>query len=246
MSKSSFQILGDEGLNPEAHDAILMSLEQTEKILFMSGFDFESKVIALTDKSVIVGNNRKQTELAKAYTSLAYVSKEGRTLIINTTTGRVYRYRMAEEALVKQLVNAILRRMPQQVTSHLGDAGDNATIESSVESKAGITKRVKFWEEQDRINQILIPRVIRQHELLTNHIADHENLLLVAGNAVSEALAQAREEHQQLFDAALQAIKAQSQAQRQNFQSEMSALRKEADMSKRMIFGVSAIALGTL
>ena len=50
-------------------------------------------------------------------------------------------------------------------------------------------KRVKFWEEQDKINQELIPRVIRQHELLTSHIADHENLPLIAGNAISEALA---------------------------------------------------------
>ena len=37
-----------------------------------------------------------------------------------------------------------------------------------------IAERVKFWEEQDKINQELIPRVIRQHELLTGHIADHE------------------------------------------------------------------------
>ena len=34
-----------------------------------------------------------------------------------------------------------------------------------------IADRVRFWEEQDKINQELIPRVIRQHELLTAHIA---------------------------------------------------------------------------
>ena len=46
---------------------------------------------------------------------------------------------------------------------------------------------IAVWEEQDKINQELIPRVIRQNELLTGHIADHENLPLVAGNAIREA-----------------------------------------------------------
>ena len=67
----------------------------------------------------------------------------------------------------------------------------------NAEDAPRIAERVKFWEEQDRINQELIPRVIRQHELLTGHIADHENLPLVAGNAISEALAEAREEQSQ-------------------------------------------------
>lgn len=44
------------------------------------------------------------------------------------------------------------------------------------EEPLGIAERVRFWEEQDRINQVLIPRVIRQHELLTKHIEEHENL----------------------------------------------------------------------
>ena len=39
-----------------------------------------------------------------------------------------------------------------------------------------IEEKVRFWEEQDRINQELIPRVIRQNELLSQHIAEHENL----------------------------------------------------------------------
>ena len=29
-----------------------------------------------------------------------------------------------------------------------------------------IGERVKFWQEQDRINRELIPRVIKNHELL--------------------------------------------------------------------------------
>ena len=76
----------------------------------------------------------------------------------------------------------------------------------NTEDAPRIAERVKFWEEQDRINQELIPRVIRQNELLTGHIADHENLPLIAGNAINEALAEAREEQSQHHKAALAAL----------------------------------------
>ena len=36
-----------------------------------------------------------------------------------------------------------------------------------------IADKVKFWEEQDRINKELIPRVLKQHELLTAHVEHH-------------------------------------------------------------------------
>ncbi len=36
-----------------------------------------------------------------------------------------------------------------------------------------IGDKVKFWEEQDRINRELIPRVLKQHELLTAHVEHH-------------------------------------------------------------------------
>lgn len=72
-----------------------------------------------------------------------------------------------------------------------------------------IADRVRFWEEQDRINRELIPRVIRQHELLTGHIAEHENLPEVAGQVISDALAAAREEQQRQFNEALDAARAE-------------------------------------
>ena len=57
-----------------------------------------------------------------------------------------------------------------------------------------IAEKVKFWSEQDRINQALIPRVIRQGELLTKHIAEHDDLPRLLGKVVSDALAkQSRE-----------------------------------------------------
>ena len=72
-----------------------------------------------------------------------------------------------------------------------------------------IGDRVKFWEEQDKINQELIPRVIRQHELLAEHIREHANLPEIAGSAIIQALAGAREEQRQQYDDALAAHTAQ-------------------------------------
>ena len=38
-----------------------------------------------------------------------------------------------------------------------------------------IAEKVRFWEEQDRINKELIPRVLRLHELFTQHIEGHQD-----------------------------------------------------------------------
>ena len=66
----------------------------------------------------------------------------------------------------------------------------------------GIAERVRFWEEQDRINQELIPRVVQQAELLSKHVTDHENLQEAAAGAAREAVEEAHEEtKRQLADA---------------------------------------------
>jgi hypothetical protein len=38
-----------------------------------------------------------------------------------------------------------------------------------------IADKVRFWEEQDRINKELIPRVLKIHELLSEHVARHQD-----------------------------------------------------------------------
>ena len=53
-----------------------------------------------------------------------------------------------------------------------------------------IAEKVRFWREQDRINQALIPRVIRQGELLAKHITEHDDLPQLFSKAVSGALAE--------------------------------------------------------
>ena len=80
-----------------------------------------------------------------------------------------------------------------------------------------ISERVRFWEEQDAINQELIPRVIRQHELLTEHIGEHDNLPAVVANAVQQAVAVAREEQQQQYETALETARRETRKMRDVF-----------------------------
>ena len=101
------------------------------------------------------------------------------------------------------------------------------------EDSVPIADKVRFWEEQDKINQELIPRVIRQHELLTGHIADHENLPLVAANAISEALTEARREQQERYEAALAEVKAESEEQRRQHQAQLDAAKTEREEQGR-------------
>lgn len=62
--------------------------------------------------------------------------------------------------------------------------------ESANQQAIGMAEKVKFWQEQDKINQELIPRVIRQNELLTAHINDHETLPIIAAAAARQTVEQ--------------------------------------------------------
>ena len=101
------------------------------------------------------------------------------------------------------------------------------------EDAVPIADKVRFWEEQDKINQELIPRVIRQHKLLATHIADHGNLPLIAANAISEALTEARQQQQERYEAALAEVKAESEEQRRQHQTELEAAKTEREAQTR-------------
>ena len=53
------------------------------------------------------------------------------------------------------------------------------TNEETEEKRPSIAEKVKFWQEQDKINQELIPRVIKVHETVANHIEGHEEFSAV-------------------------------------------------------------------
>ena len=94
-----------------------------------------------------------------------------------------------------------------------------------------ISEKVRFWEEQDEINKALIPRVIRQHELLAKHIGEHEDLPLIVAQAVGQAAYEAREEQRKLYEAALEAAKSEFdeclKAQQRQYDEFLSAAHTE-------------------
>ena len=102
---------------------------------------------------------------------------------------------------------------------------------TSQDDSVPISERVRFWEEQDRINQELIPRVVRQHELLTEHIGEHENLPAVVAGAVQQAVAGTREEQRQLYEAALESAKTEfddrAAEHKRQYESELESAQSE-------------------
>ena len=129
---------------------------------------------------------------------------------------------------------------------------------TSQDAPVPISERVRFWEEQDVINQELIPRVLRQHELLTEHIGEHENLPAVVANAVQQAIAGAREEQRLLYDSALESAKAEfderTTEQKRQYESELEsaqsafnkqlseALQQQSGRMRNLFIGVAAVA----
>ena len=129
---------------------------------------------------------------------------------------------------------------------------------TSQDAPVPISERVRFWEEQDVINQELIPRVLRQHELLTEHIGEHENLPAVVANAVQQTIAGAREEQRLLYDSALESAKAEfderTTEQKRQYESELESaqsafnkqlsetMQQQSGRMRTLFIGVAAVA----
>ena len=101
----------------------------------------------------------------------------------------------------------------EQVHIILGSSAENAETQipmSDEETESpdanteipSIGEKVRFWEEQDRINQELIPRVIRQNELLTQHIAEHDNLQQILSDTIQKALSEQAQQYESVLDTA--------------------------------------------
>ena len=115
----------------------------------------------------------------------------------------------------------------------------------------GISERVRFWEEQDRINQALIPRVIRQSELLTKHIAEHDDLPQLVGRVVADALAEQAKQYDtaleeataRLNDAHAQASQAANAEQEKRYESALAGMRQEGRRTRNRLTAVAAGAV---
>ncbi len=226
LTEPEVVICGDENLNEKAVSFVDSILGEDESPIAVSGFDFETKVMVITDQRVIVAGEDGEfgtLVLSVNHDEISPMTSDGRTLIIKARQTEEYRYRFGKEQTVEELARIALS---QQTEPTKFEDGENPSI----------AERVRFWEEQDRINQELIPRVIRQNELLTKHIAEHDNLPELAGKAISQALAGAREEQQQHNEAALDAAKRELAEQFQASLVQTSAtLRQETRKARNML-----------
>lgn len=62
---------------------------------------------------------------------------------------------------------------------------------SKVDNEVKIAERLKFWEEQDQINKELIPRVVKNHEMITDLTFQFEKSM----NAIASIQANVDELH---------------------------------------------------
>ena len=108
---------------------------------------------------------------------------------------------------------------------------------TSDEEPVPIGERVRFWEEQDRINQELIPRVIRQGKLISSHVAEHDNLQAIVADAVRQAVTQTLAEQKEIRAAELDAAKAEMRERMSE------ALRRHALKTRNALIGAVAVAV---
>ncbi|MCY3959724.1 MAG: hypothetical protein OXG65_15745 [Chloroflexi bacterium] len=101
--------------------------------------------------------------------------------------------------------------------------------EQIADDTKSIGEKVKFWEEQDKINQVLIPRVIRQNEILTQHLEHHPDISDI-NKASIRALAQATRKYEEHVKEALAVAKEDLLKEVKSAVSEsQSALRRDQE-----------------
>ena len=223
--------VGDDDLNASTVAYLEGMLRAGETLAAVSGFSFGEKTLAITDQRILVAEEEgsvSRLTLDVTHDDILRFERDGRTLIIEPRQTGERRYKFGQDQTVEQLVK-IARS--HQTTQTQVEGSREIRGAASDGGQSSIAERVRFWEEQDKINQELIPRVIRQNELLTKHIAEHDSLPEVAGRAISEALAGAREEHRQQYEAAMEVAKKEfseaREEQRQQYEVALGAARRE-------------------
>ena len=281
--------MGDENPGEGVINLIIDLLADTEdRILHHTTFDFGQKTMALTLQGIILtdtlesDDDENPTVTYATYGDIAYIEDTGhdREIRIHFHGGHAMTHRMGNAQTVAQL-KRVMRSYRNQFLSN-GDPklwgtdeealADESTTTSGQsagtttdEEPPPISERVRFWEEQDRINQVLIPRVIRQGELLTRHVAEHDNLPEMIGRVISDALSEqatlynaamerASSEMQTAYDQALDktrqeldaqyaaALKKANAEQQASYEAAISAVKREASQTRKWAAFVGTVA----
>ena len=108
-------IFGEEKLDADAMSIVDRTIVPDERILALSGFDHESKIIAVTDQQILITHKEQGITFQSPYSGIKEVGRNGRTLVIRTSDDARHEYRMRKDDTVESLVNAIRELMPDCV-----------------------------------------------------------------------------------------------------------------------------------
>ena len=108
------EYIGDEDLNEEATALLDRLLGDDETLVAVAGFDFETKVIAITDQRVIITSGNDGLVLNVRHNHISTIRRDGRTLEIRTTTGVEHRHRFGKDDTVQELVEIARRERRSQ------------------------------------------------------------------------------------------------------------------------------------
>ena len=281
--------IGDE--NPgEGVMALIQDLlaDTEDRVLHHTTFDYGQKTMVLTLQGIVLTDalepdeNDNPSVSYATYGDIAYIEDTGhdREIRIHFHGGHAMTHRMGNAQTVAQL-KRVMRSYRNQFLSNgdpqLWGTHEEALVDESSttsgqsadpttdEEPPPISERVRFWEEQDRINQVLIPRVIRQGELLTRHVAEHDNLPEMIGRVIADALSEqatlynvamerASSEMQTAYDQALDktsqeldaqyaaALEKASTEQRASYEAAISAVKHEASRTRKWAAVVGTVA----
>ena len=107
-----------------------------------------------------------------------------------------------------------------------------------------IAEKVRFWEEQDKINQELIPRVIRQNELLSQHIAEHDNLQQILSDTIQKALTEQAQQYESALETAQKQLReTHDQITQQAMTKALETLRQEARQTRNRLAIITVVSI---
>ena len=101
--------------------------------------------------------------------------------------------------------------------------------------RPNIAEKVRFWEEQDKINQALIPRVKELHEIVTDLHKRTSNISSQIAEAEARVLQKVQEQNEQRFK--------QMQSQIQKMQGQNKQVKRQVGQEQNNGGSISLIAL---
>ncbi len=267
--------LGSEDTNQEGLDAITRYIEGTgDYVIHHTTFDFGGKVLALTLQGIVLADSLDPEAddglsiSACTYENLRSVAGTGheREIRLVFEDGDEVTWRMRDNRTVTRLKDIILQYQQQFLNNgnpRLWEVNDEDTpAESSISSQSDqrpeegddpppIAERVRFWQEQDKINQVLIPRVIRQNELLTKHIAEHGDLPQLLGRVISEALTEQAAQYETALEKAStemstaynEALTKAKEQQEQDYKKAVDRVQEQARKFRKLLIVITSCAV---